>query len=155
MASPDPPFDFYQPDRPIFTHPRFLPGTEVHGGHLQNVLLTDGCRIYDAEISQCVIGLRSLIATGVTVKDSIIMGADYYEMPQDLVENRRLGRPDIGIGRGSHIEGAIIDKKARVGQDVVIRCIENRPDAETENWVARDGIVLVPKNAVIPNGTII
>lgn len=155
MASENPPFDFYRPDRPIYTHPRFLPGTEVHGGHLRHVLLADGCRIFDANIENSVIGLRALVEGNVMVKDSIIMGADYFETEQALAENRRLGRPPMGIGWGSIVEGAIIDKNARVGRNVHIRCLQNRPDMETDNWVARDGIIIVPKNAILPDGMVV
>lgn len=155
MASENPPFDFYSPDRPIYTHPRFLPGTEVHGAHLRHVLLADGCRIFDANIENSVIGLRAFVDSNVMVKDTIMMGADYFETEQDLAENRRLGRPSIGIGTGSIVEGAILDKNARIGQGVHIRCLQNRPDMETENWVARDGIIIVPKNAILPDGMVV
>lgn len=155
MASPDAPFDFYSPDRPIYTHARFLPATEVHGAHLHNVLLTDGCRVYDATVRDSVIGLRSIIGPEATIRSTVIMGADYYETDQELANNKRLGQPDIGIGAGSIIEQAIIDKNARIGRNVTIRAIPNRPDSKGDNWVSRDGVVIVPKNAVIPDGTVI
>ncbi len=155
MTSPNPPFDFYSPERPIYTHPRFLPGSQVHGGHMHNVVMADGSRIYDATVRFSVIGLRSLVNRGVTLHRTVLMGADYYETEEDREENRRLGRPDIGIGPGSVIEGAIIDKNARIGRRVIIRMLPDRPDEEHHNWVARDGIVIVPKNAVIPDNTVI
>ncbi len=111
MASPERPFDFYDPDRPIYSRARFLPATEVHGARLRHVLLADGCRILDAEITQSVIGLRSLIDSQAIIRSSVIMGADYYETEKDIEENRRSNRPDIGIGKGADIEAAIIDKK--------------------------------------------
>jgi glucose-1-phosphate adenylyltransferase len=83
------------------------------------------------------------------------MGADYYETDAERAENKRHGRPDIGIGQGSTVKDALIDKNARIGRNVQIRALPGRPDSETENWVARDGLVIVPKNAVIPNGTVI
>lgn len=155
MASPDAPFDFYSPDRPIYTHARFLPASEVHGAHLHNVLLTDGCRVYDATARDSVIGLRSIIGPEVTIRSTVMMGADYYETDEELADNKREDRPDIGIGAGSIIEQAIIDKNARIGRNVTIRAIPNRPDSEGDNWVARDGLIIVPKNAVIPDGTVI
>ncbi len=155
LASPDPPFDFYSPERPIYTHPRFLPGSIVQGGHMHNVLMADGCRIYDATIRYSVVGLRSVVNRGVTLHRSVLMGADYYETDKEKAENRRLGRPDVGIGPGSVIEGAIIDKNARIGRRVIIRMLPNRPDQEEHNWVAKDGIVIVPKNAVLPDNTVI
>lgn len=155
MTRPDAPFDFYSPHAPIYTRPRFMPASEVHGAHLHNVLLTDGCRIYDATLRDCTVGLRSLIGPDASIKSTVIMGADYYETDAELESNRTAGLPDIGIGSGSVIEGAIIDKNARIGRNVTIRSIPNRPDGEGENWVARDGIIIVPKNAVIPDGTVI
>lgn len=155
MAAPLPHFNLYSADHPIYTRPRFLPGSKVQGGHLNNVLMADGCRIQEATIRFSVIGLRSIIADGVTIQRSIIMGGDYYETEQDREENRRLGRPDIGIGSSSVIEEAIVDKNARIGRRVIIRSIPNRPDAEEENWVAREGIIIIPKGAIIPDGTVI
>lgn len=155
MASPTPSFDFYRPDSPIYTHPRFLPGSEVHGGNLHHVLLADGCRVYDATIRNAVIGLRAIVQRGVTIHRTVLMGADYYETEDERKENRSNGRPDMGVGPGSVIEGAIIDKNARIGRRVVIRMIPNRPDDEQLNWVSRDGIVIIPKNSIIPDGTVI
>jgi glucose-1-phosphate adenylyltransferase len=155
MAAVDAPFDFYDAERPIYTHARFLPASEVHGAHLDSVLLTDGCRIYDSSISDSVVGLRSIIGAGAVIQSAVIMGADYYESDHERADNRQLGRPDVGIGVGTVIERAIVDKNARIGASVVIRNIPNRPDTEGDNWVARDGIVLVPKNAIIPDGTVI
>jgi glucose-1-phosphate adenylyltransferase len=83
------------------------------------------------------------------------MGSDYFETEADKVENVRLGRPNIGIGDGSVIEQAIVDKNARIGTNVVIRGHDDRPDGEGGNWFVRDGIVIVPKNAIIPDGTVI
>jgi glucose-1-phosphate adenylyltransferase len=155
MASPERPFDFYNPDRPIYSRARFLPASEVHGARLKHVLLADGCRILDAEITQSVIGLRCLINSQAIIRSSVIMGADYYETDTDLAENRQLNRPDIGIGKGTSIEAAIIDKNARIGSNVCIRYLPERPDSEAENWVARDGLVIVPKGAVIADNTVI
>jgi glucose-1-phosphate adenylyltransferase len=150
-----PPFDLNIPNQPIYTHARFLPPTELQGATLNKVLLAEGCSIADAEISNSVIGIRSIIGSQVVIRDSVMMGADYYETDEQRAENRRLGRPDIGVGDGSVIEGAILDKKARIGRNVHIRYLPDRPDSETENWAARDGLVVVPKSAVIPDDTVI
>ena len=155
MTAPDAPFDFYTPERQIYTRARFLPASEVHGAHLKNVLLTDGCRIFDASIRHAVIGLRSIIGSEVTIRSSVIMGADFYETKREQAENQRIGQPDVGIGAGSVIERAIIDKNARIGRNVNIRSIPDRPDTDEDTWVSRDGIVIVPKNAIIPDGTVI
>ena len=148
LTQPKPPFDLFDPNRPIYTHARFLPGSVVEDSALKNVLLTEGCQIRGAEISDSIMGLRSLVSQGVRIKSSIIMGGDTYE-----TEMAKDGIP-IGIGAGSQIEGAIIDKNARIGKNVVIRAFpKGHPDVDTETWLVRDGIVCVPKDATIPPGT--
>jgi glucose-1-phosphate adenylyltransferase len=155
MASPLPKFNLYDPKGPIYTRPRFLPGSKIEGGSLHNVLLADGGRIQEATLRNSVVGLRSIISHGVSIQRTVMMGADYYESQGDRDENRRLGRPDVGIGSNCHIEGAIIDKNARIGAGVIIRRRPNREDEEHEYWVSREGIVIIPKNSVIPEGTVI
>lgn len=155
MAALDKPFDFYDARRPIYTHARFLPASEVHGAELKQVLLTDGCRVYDAKIENSVIGVRSTINSNAVIKSSILMGAEYQETDEQRAENKQLGRPDIGIGENSTIEAAIIDKNVRIGRNVHIRENPDRPDEENESWVASDGLVIVRKNAIIPDDTVI
>lgn len=155
MASPLPKFNLYDPEHPIYSRPRFLAGSKLQGGSLVNVLLADGCRIQEATIRNSVIGLRSIIANGVTIERTLVMGADYYENPEDVGEWWQPGKPNIGIGPDSVIQGAIIDKNARIGRHVIIRNLPDRPDEEHENWISREGIVIVPKNAVIDDGTVI
>jgi glucose-1-phosphate adenylyltransferase len=155
MARANAPFDFYDAHAPIFTHARFLPGSEVQNSRLDEVLLADGCRIYDATVRESVVGLRSIIGAEANIQSSVLMGADFYETDGERAENRQLGRPDIGIGENAVIKGAIIDKNARIGKNVTIRYIPDRPEEETDNWVSRDGIVIVPKSAIIPDGTVI
>ncbi len=156
LTLPNPPFDFYDPKHPIYTRPRFLPSSRADGCDLEQTVLAEGCLIREAVIRESVIGLRSVIGPDVRIARTVMMGADLYETAERKAENQRLGRPDIGIGRGSSIEGAIIDKNARIGGGVVIR--PHDPDeemVETEHYVIRDGIVVVPKNAVIPDGMVI
>ena len=155
MAAADAPFDFYNPQTPIYTRPRFMPASELFGATLNEVLLTDGCRILDASLKRCVIGLRSIIGSQVEVEGTVMMGADYYETEDDRKANKIMGKPDVGIGMGSKIARAIIDKNARIGSNVHIRDMPDRPDQDGGNWVSRDGIVIVPKNASIPDGTVI
>lgn len=155
MARTDPPFDFYDAHAPIFTHARFLPGSEVQNSRLDEVLLSDGCRIFDASVRETVVGLRSIIGAEANIQSSVLMGADYYETDEEREENLKLGRPDVGIGENAVIKGAIIDKNARIGRNVTIRYIPDRPDEETENWVSRDGIIIVPKSAILSDGEVI
>jgi len=155
LATTEADFDFYTPDRPIYTRARFLPSSELRNAQLSNVLLTDGCRIRRANISDSVVGLRSIVNEGVEMRRTVLMGADYFETEELRRQNQSQGWPNIGIGEGCVIEGAIIDKNARIGRNVRIRSIPDRPDADAHDWVARDGIVIVPKNAMIPDGTLI
>lgn len=155
LTRPDPPFDFYDPHLPIYTHSRFLPPSRVDGCRLKQVVLAEGCWLYDADIEECIIGLRSVVRPGAQLRKVVMMGADYYEDEAEKAENRRLGRPHVGIGQGARIERAIIDKNARIGQGVVIRSHAGEPDREEENYVIKDGIVVIPKDAIIPNETII
>jgi glucose-1-phosphate adenylyltransferase len=155
MAAPLPNFNLYDPSRPIYTRPRFLAASKIQGGSLTNVLLADGCRIQEATIRNSVIGLRSIIAGGVSIERSIVMGGDFYQVRDEGEDYWKPGQPSIGIGPDSVIQGAIIDKNARIGQQVIIQNKPNRPDEEHDNWVAREGIVIVPKNAVIADGTVI
>ncbi len=152
MAAPDAPFDFYDAERPIYTHARFLPGSEVYNARLHNVLLADGCRVDNATVSDSVVGLRSIIGQEAKISETIVMGADHYETEQDKKENRGLGRPNIGIGARTVVGGAIIDKNARIGNDVTIRYKPDREKVDNGNWVSADGIIIVPKNAIIPDG---
>jgi len=155
MAKTDAPFDFYDDLAPIYTHARFLPGSEVQNSRLDEVLLADGCRIHNATVRESVVGLRSVIGAEANIQASVLMGADLYETDDERKENRRHQRPDIGIGENSVIKGAIIDKNARIGHNVTIRYIPDRPDEETEHWVSREGIIIVPKSAIVPDGTVI
>ena len=150
-----PTFKLNIPNQPVYTNARFLPPTDLQGAQLKKTLLAEGCRIADAEITNSVIGIRSIIGSQVVMRNTVMMGADYYETDEQCFENKELGRPDIGVGSGSIIEGAILDKKARIGQNVHIRHLQNRSDSKNEHWVARDGLVVIPKSAIIADGTVI
>ena len=155
LTQEDPPFDFYDPQHPIYTHSRFLPSSRIDGCHIERVVVADGCRIYNSDVERCVIGLRSMIRPGARLRDVVMMGADFYETQEQLADNRRRGRPHVGIGHKTTIERAIIDKNARIGRNVVIRSHEGEVDHHEELYSVRDGIVVIPKNTVIPDGTTI
>jgi glucose-1-phosphate adenylyltransferase len=143
-----PEYSFFDTEAPIYTHPRFLPGSKVNGATLRQAIISDGCIISDAHLERCVIGIRSIIHSGATIRNSIVMGADYFEQDAPAVP----GTPRIGIGRNCVIDRAIIDKNARIADGVVITP-EGKPlDHDGGNYFIRDGIVVVPKNAVIPPG---
>ncbi len=156
LTLPDPPFDFYDPKHPIYARPRFLPSSRTDDCHLERTVLAEGCLIEQSYIRESVVGLRSVIGPNAQMTRTVMMGADFYETPERKAENRGLGQPNVGISRGSVIEGAIIDKNARIGEGVTIR--HHSPEegmVEADNYVIRDGVVVIPKNAVIPDGTVI
>lgn len=153
LTRPDSPFNFYETNRPIYSHPRYLPGSIVENSRLEHVLLAEGCCIQNAEIKDSIIGLRSQIRNGVKISNSIIMGADYFDRTES--DSLQDGIIPIGIGPGSSITGAIIDKNARIGEGVIIEQFPRGVDIDGENWVVRDGIVVVPKSVTLQPGTII
>ncbi|MEY5025626.1 MAG: Glucose-phosphate adenylyltransferase [Verrucomicrobiota bacterium] len=149
LTDSEPPFNFFDTAAPIFTHARFLPASKIHASSVRQVILSDGCVVNDATVERSVIGIRSLIGSGSTVKNCVMMGADYY----DSENVRPAGAPAVGIGRRCTIDTAIIDKNARIGDDVIISP-EGKPlDMDGPNFFVRDGIVVIPKDAVIPSGS--
>ena len=155
LTQENPPFDFYNPKHPIYTRSRFLPPSRIDDCDLVQVVVANGCRLYNANVRECVIGLRSMVRPGAKLHRVVMMGADEYETVEEKAENRLLGRPPIGIGHDTSIERAIIDKNARIGAQVVIRSHQGDEDCDHEMYSIRDGIVVIPKNTVIPDGTII
>lgn len=145
------PFSLVDEGWPIYTHARFLPGTEIENSQINRTLLAEGCWIKEAQISHSVIGLRSQIRSGVIIKDSIIMGADFYGFFRSE-EAEQKGIP-LGIGNDCHIEGAIIDKNTRIGSGTTILPFPRGTELDTANWMVRDGIVVVPKNTILAPGT--
>jgi glucose-1-phosphate adenylyltransferase len=143
-----PEYSFFEPDAPIYTHPRFLPGSKINGATLRQSIISDGCIISDAHLERCVVGIRSVIQSGATIRNTIVMGADYFELDSAT----KSGRPPIGIGRNCVIERTIIDKNARIGDGVVISPEGKPAHVDAENYFIRDSIVVIPKNAFIPNG---
>lgn len=143
-----PEYSFFEADTPIYTHPRFLPGSKVNGATLRQALISDGCIISDAHIERSVIGIRSIIESGATIRNSVIMGADFFE--EDRQSDSQV--PPIGIGRNCVIDRAIIDKNARIAAGAVITPEGKPSEVDADSYFIRDGIVVVPKNAVIPAG---
>jgi glucose-1-phosphate adenylyltransferase len=152
LARPDPPFSFHDPELPIYTRPRLLAASRIYDVRLDRVLLADGCIVHGADISNTVVGIRSIIGDGVRLGDTIVMGADFYE-PEERFPPA--SGPPIGIGEGSEIRGAIIDKNARIGPRVRIGPFPRGTDLDGDPWMVRDGIVVLPKNAVLPPGSVI
>jgi glucose-1-phosphate adenylyltransferase len=142
-----PEYSFFEPDAPIYTHPRFLPGSKINGATLRQAIISDGCIISDAHLERSVVGIRSVIQSGATIRNSFVMGADYFELGQ-----HEFSQPAMGIGKNCVIDRAIIDKNARIGDGVVITPEGKSANLDGDNYFIRDGIVVIPKNAVIPAG---
>jgi glucose-1-phosphate adenylyltransferase len=145
-----PPYSFFDPRSPVYTHARFLPASKINGATIKNAIVSDGCIITDSHIERAVIGVRSYIDAGTTIRNSIIMGSDFYDADNAA---RHANELPLGIGRNCTIENAIIDKNARIGNGVVISAEGKPADMDGPNFYVRDGIVVVPKNTTIPDGT--
>ena len=153
LARHDPPFTLALPEAPIYSRGRFLPPSQFEGGNVEQSLIADGCRIgKGAEIVNSVIGLRCMIGDNVTIRNSVVMGADFYETSDEL-DHLSSELPPLGIGDGTIIENAIVDKNCRIGRNVKV-CggseVEDREIGET--CVIRDGIPVLVKNCVLPDG---
>lgn len=153
LANRQPPFDLISPEAPLFSRARFLPPTRVDGATISGSLIADGCIIEEgAVVENCVIGLRCRIGKNVVIRNSIIMGADFYQTTGEFDHDSNNGTPPLGIGEGSYVERAIIDKNCRIGRRVRIVNDENVQDSdETPCGMIRDGIIVIPKNAVLPD----
>jgi glucose-1-phosphate adenylyltransferase len=156
LASDEPPFDFHSPDGVIYTRMRYLPAALVGAAVLEQALVSDGCVVGDgARLERASVGVRSRIGKNVVLRDTVLLGADRYETEAERAANRAAGVPDIGIGDGSVIERAIVDKDCRVGRNVRISNRARLQEAQGDGYVIRDGIVVLPKAAVVPDGTVI
>jgi len=150
-----PQFNFFDTQAPIYTHARYLPASKIVRGHIERAAIADGCIIVDAQIEHAIIGIRSRIESGAVIKDSILMGLDDYETPEETQAGIARGVPPPGVGKNTYIERAIIDKNARIGDNVHISPEGKPENFDGENYNIRDGIVVVPKGAVIRSGTTI
>jgi glucose-1-phosphate adenylyltransferase len=150
-----PRFSFFDMSAPIFSRPRWLPGSKINGGTIDHAMLCDGCIINGAHIERSVIGIRSIIGSGSRIVRTVMMGCDDYE-PLATIQSPASGAlPRLGVGKDVRIEDAIIDKNARIGDNVVISP-KGKPDkVDHPLYYIRDGIVIIPKNAVLPDGTVI
>jgi glucose-1-phosphate adenylyltransferase len=155
LCDPMPPFDFYDAARPVYTHPRFLPASKIEGCVLKSVLVSEGGILMGAEIERSVVGIRSRIGQGTRISHSLVLGADYYESLEEIDRAQAKGLPPVGIGQDAVIERAIVDKNARVGRGVRILNAERASEKDGPGYYIRDGIVIVPKGGVIPDGAVI
>jgi glucose-1-phosphate adenylyltransferase len=155
MTLPLPPFNVFDAEAPMYTRPRYLPGSKLLDCRIQSSIITEGCIINGATLTDSVIGIRSRIEHGSRLEGVLMMGADFYQKLDEMQADIDRGFPRIGIGANCFIRRAIIDKNARIGSGVQIVNDSRRLEYEGDGYFIRDGIVIVPKNCVIPDGTII
>ena len=154
-ASELPKFNFFDMASPIYTRPRFLPASKINGAAIDHAVLSDGCIINRAQISDSIVGVRSVVGDGTMIQRVVMMGADYYEADSSINHNGSINRPPIGIGSNTRIQNAIIDKNARIGNNCVVSPAGKDVNMDGDGFYVRDGIVIIPKNAVIPDNTVI
>jgi len=150
-----PRFNFFDMAAPIFSRPRFLPGSKINGAQIDHAVISDGCILNRAVITHSIIGLRTIVGSGTVLNRVILLGSDYYESLESILEHQKAGKPPIGIGANCRIENTIVDKNARIGNNVVISPAGKPDKADHPNYYIRDGIVVIPKNGVIPHGMVI
>ena len=151
LTRPGAPFKFYDPRRPIFTHARFLPGARCGDCTVRDAIVAEGCYFDRATIEQSVVGIRTNIQSGATIRRSVLLGADYYEADDDVPA--RGANPRLGIGRDVVLEGVIVDKNARIGDGARLVNSAGVQDADGDGYFIRDGVVIVPKDGVVKPGT--
>jgi len=155
LASPLPKFNFFNTESPIYTRSRYLPPSKVHDCDISNSMVSEGCILNGVYARNSIIGLRNRIDKGTRIENSILMGTDFFQSVEDMSNDIERGVPHIGIGENTIIRGAIIDKNVRVGKNVKLLNedgIDHR-DGENGCYYIREGIIIVPKNATITDGT--
>jgi glucose-1-phosphate adenylyltransferase len=152
-----PKFNLFDAEAPVFTRARYLPPSKIEDTVINDSIVSDGCIITGAKVTNSVIGLRSRISKGAQIEASFIMGADFYQTFDDMRRDHGRGLPRLGIGEGSVVKHAIIDKNARIGSNARLLNEAGTPvsDGPNGSYFIRDGIIIVPKNAVVPDGTVI
>lgn len=156
FTSQIPPLNLYDENWQFYTRPRHLPLSKILNSRIENSNIAEGAIIEESKITRSIIGLRSRISSGAVIEESIIMGNDYYENLELIQQIQREGRmPLLGIGKGCWIKKAIVDKNVRIGDNVQIINEKNIIDFEGKYCVFRNGIIIIPKNTVIPSGTVI
>ncbi|MBI1928364.1 glucose-1-phosphate adenylyltransferase [Candidatus Poribacteria bacterium] len=150
-----PQFNFYDENAPVYTRRRHLPSTKVNSSSIRSSILSEGSIIDDSEIDRSIIGIRSIISNRSRIYRSVLMGADFYETEAQKKQNRDAGMPNVGIGKNCLVQGAIIDKNARIGENSIIANTEHKDNFDGDNYSIRDGIVIVPKDATIMPGTVV
>ncbi len=152
QANDLPKFNFFDP--PVFTRPRFLPASKINGAAIDHAVIADGCILNKARIQRSVIGIRGIIEEGASLNRVVMMGADFYDSASRRSRAENQGIP-IGIGKGTRIENAIVDKNARIGDGCVLSPAGKPAEVDHPLYYIRDGVLIIPKNGVIPHGTMV
>jgi len=155
LTEPLPKFNFYDEEKPIFSHARYLPGSKILSSEVNNSILCEGSIINRSRITKSIIGIRSRIGDNCLIERTVMMGADFFESFEEIERNMKKGIPQIGVGSDCEIRNAIIDKNARIGNAVKLINARNINNETKDEYVIRDGIIVIPKNALIPDGTVI
>ena len=155
LAAEMPRFNLFDMVAPIYTRARFLPPSKINGAGIEQSIISEGCILNHCQITHSIVGLRSVVDQGSELTRTIVMGADYYEPAESRQPNAAEGLPPIGIGKMTRIEGAIVDKNARIGDQCAISSAGKPDTLDHPLYYVRDGIVIIPKGAVIPAGTVI
>ena len=150
-----PPFNLFDNNKLVYSRARMLPPAKISGTTLERTVIADGCIIHASRLENCVVGIRSRIGHGTTVVSTYIMGNDYYETIEQMAENVSKGKPKIGIGERCYIKDAILDKNCRIGNDVRINGGKHLENTDHALYAIKDGIVVVKKGAVLPDGFVI
>ena len=155
LASPLPKFNFFDASAPIYTRSRYLPPSKLLGCDIDNSMVSEGCILNGVRIRKSIIGLRSRIDSGTSIEDSIVMGSDVFESISEIRSNIESNKPHIGIGENTVIRRSIIDKNVRIGRNVKLLNRNNVDfyDAPDKSVYIREGIIIIPKGAIIPDGT--
>jgi glucose-1-phosphate adenylyltransferase len=147
------PFRFYDPHRPIYTHPRFLPGSRLVDCSVRDAIVTEGCRLGQCRVEESIVGIRTVIQKGAQIRRSVLLGADYYDADDEAPV--RADAPRLGIGQNAVLDRVIVDKNARVGDEVRLVNEAGVQHADGDGYYIRDGIIVVPKDGIIRPGTIV
>ncbi len=156
LAQPLPPFNFFVEQAPIYTQDRYLPASKLNKCTVDQAVVGDGSILSNSTIRHSVFGIRSFVDEDSVLEDVVLMGSDYYETNEQLMENTSKGRPHLGVGKNCKISGAIIDKNARIGDNCQL-CVDGKLDGTYADGavIVRDGVLIVPKGGIIPSGTVV
>lgn len=152
LTRPDAPFRFYDGDRPIYTHPRFLPGSRLVDCTVRDSIVAEGCHIDRVALEDSIVGIRTQIQRGTSIRRSVLLGADYYASDSAAPA---IGGPGLGIGRDVVLDGVIVDKNARIGDGVRLTNERQVVEGDGQGYYIRDGVIVVPKDGVVESGTVV